>query len=148
MVRPVSLLKFMYNMERFATQIYRTQRKAFTDADIVGKLVAAAENEQQHADDLHKRVLALGGTPSRLGFLFRLAGKLTGLLTRGLGKRSIPKADIWVERRAIRDYRSFLNRARFDDESVALIERIISDEKWHVDTWEGLAKTLKSKKEA
>jgi len=146
MTRATNLLKFMYNMERFATEIYRTQRSAFSERETADKMRAAAENEQQHADDLRSRVMDLDGVPSRLGFLFQTVGRLVGLVTRSLGRFIILRADTWVERRAIRDYRSFLRSVEFDDKSVALIERIIGDEERHVDTWENLANALKDRK--
>ena len=137
------LLKFMYNMERFATEIYRTQCGAFSEPEVAGKLRAASENEQQHVDDLNSRIKELGRAPSRLGLLFQMVGRLAGLTTRLLGRLFILKADTWIERRAIKDYRAFLRRVDFDDKTVALIERIVADEERHVDTWEHLVAAMK-----
>ncbi len=145
MATVISSLKFMYNMERFATEIYQTQRRAFAKIEIADKLRAAAENEQQHTNNLQGHILEVNGTPSRLGFLFQIAGRILGLATRSLGKLLILKTDIWVEKRAIRDYRRFLKRVEFDEKSVRLIERIIIDEERHVDTWENSIKILKTK---
>lgn len=142
MNRVINSLKFMYNMERFATQIYRTQRGAFTAEEIIKRLEAAADNEQQHVDNLQERILDLHGTPSYIGFVFQIAGRILGLAARGLGKLFILKTDIWIEKRAIKDYRNFLNKIDFDEKSVALIERIIVDEQRHVDTWENSVKIL------
>ena len=138
-------LKFMYNMERFATEIYQTQRRAFAKIEIADKLRAAAENEQQHTNNLQGRILELNGNPSRLGFLFQIVWSILGLVTRSLGRLFMLKTDIWIEKRAIKDYRSFLKRVGFDEKSVGLIERIIIDEERHVDTWENSIKILKTK---
>jgi bacterioferritin len=138
-------LKFMYNMERFATEIYQTQRRAFAKTEIADKLRAATENEQQHANNLQGRILELNGNPSRLGFLLQIAGSILGLVTRSLGRLFMLKTDIWIEKRAIKDYRSFLKSVGFDEKSVGLIERIIIDEERHVDTWENSIKILKTK---
>ena len=138
-------LKFMYNMERFATEIYQTQRRAFAKTEIADKLRAATENEQQHANNLQGRILELNGNPSRLGFSFQIAGSILGLGTRSLGRLFMLKTDIWIEKRAIKDYRSFLKSVGFDEKSVGLIERIIIDEERHVDTWENSIKILKTK---
>lgn len=135
----------MYNMKRFATEIYRTQCSAFTEKEITDKLRAATKNEQQHADNLQGRILELNGNPSRLGFLFLITERLLGLATRTLGRLFILKTDIWIEKRAIKDYRSFLKNVEFDEESVGLIERIIIDEEKHVGTWENSIKMLKDK---
>ena len=145
MARVINSLKFMYNMERFATEIYRTQRSAFDEQEIADKLKAATDNEQQHADSLHERILQLSGTPSHVGLLFQIAGRLLGVATRSLGRIFILKTDIRVEKRAIKDYRSFLNKVELDENSVALIERIIADEERHVETWENSIEILKGK---
>ena len=137
-------LRFMYNMERFATQIYRTQRSAFKEKEIADKLSAAADNEQQHVDYLKARIAELNGAPSRLGFLFQMAGRILGFVARIFGKLFILKTDIWVEKRAIKDYGSFLRKVDFDEKSVLLIEKIIADEKIHVSTWQHSIEILES----
>jgi bacterioferritin len=109
------------------------------------KLRAAAENEQQHTNNLQGRILELNGNPSRLGFLFQIVGSILGLVTRSLGRLFMLKTDIWIEKRAIKDYRSFLKSVGFDEKSVGLIDRIIIDEERHVDTWENSIKILKTK---
>ena len=114
MNRNVCALKFMYNMERFATQIYLTQCRAFTGSEIKDKLKKASVNERQHVEYLQKRIIELKGVPSRLGFLFQLAGVLTGFMTICLGRLFILKADTWVEKRAIKDYCSFIKKLNFD----------------------------------
>ncbi len=137
-------LRFMYNMERFATQIYRTQRSAFKEKEIIDKLSAAADNEQQHVDYLKARIAELNGAPSRLGFLFQMAGRTLGFVARIFGKLFILNTDIWVEKRAIKDYGSFLKKVDFDEKSVVLIEKIIADEKIHVSTWQHSIEILES----
>ncbi len=137
-------LKFMYNMERFATQIYRTQRKAFAEEEISERLKAAADNEQQHVNNLKARIVELNGSPSRLGFLFQMTGRVLGFITRIFGKLTILKADVWVEQRAIKDYGFFLNKVEFDEKTVALIRTIIKDEERHVSTWQNSMEILKA----
>jgi demethoxyubiquinone hydroxylase (CLK1/Coq7/Cat5 family) len=94
MSRATNSLKFMYGMERFATEIYRTQGRAFTGNEIEDKFRAATDNEHKHADDLQKHIIELNGTPSRLGPLFQMAGRLLGFITKAFGKPFILKADI------------------------------------------------------
>jgi len=141
----ISALKFMYNMERFATQIYLTQRRSFPEEDIVNKLTAAADNEQQHVDILKKRILELNGNQSHIGFLFQTAGRILALVAGLFGRILVLKTDALVERRAISDYGGFLNRVNFDDKTVAMIKRIIADEERHVEMWQGLTKQLKTR---
>ena len=128
-------LKFMYNMERFATQIYLTQRRVFNEESILKKLNAATENEQEHVNVLRKRIMELQGNRSRLGFLFQTAARILGTLAGCFGKEFVLKVDVFVENRAINDYGAFLNRVEFDEDTVTLINRIIADEIFHKDTW-------------
>jgi bacterioferritin len=143
MSKDISSLKFMYNMERFATQIYKTQRGAFKQEEIIKRLVAAADNEQQHVDILQKRIIELHRNKSRIGFLFQTAGRILGLVVRIFGKVFVLKTDVWVEKRAVKDYRGYLDKIKFDRETIALIERIILDEQRHIETWENSIKMLK-----
>jgi bacterioferritin len=143
MGREINALNFMYNMERFATEIYRTQRRAFTEEEIIDKLNTATKNEQQHADALHRCITELNGTLSRLGALFQRAGGFLGFVTASFGKLFVLKADIWIEKRAIKDYGAFLRKVEVDQRSVALLKKIIADEERHVKTWENCIKILK-----
>ena len=141
----INSLNFMYNMERFATEIYRIQNRAFKENEIKDKLNAATENERQHAVSLKARSMELKGNPSRLGFLFQTAGCFLGFMAIILGKKFTLRADIWIEKRAIRDYGKYLKNVEFDEESISLIKRIIIDEERHVETWQNCIKTLKAK---
>ena len=129
-------LRKMHNIERLATEVYRAQIPAFPEKEIADRLSAAMINEQEHTDSLKARIEELGGTTSWLGFFFQMAGKLWGLATRLLGKMSILKADIWLERKAVADYGDFLKRVDFDEKSTALIQKNIEDEKAHIKRWE------------
>ena len=136
-------LRWMQNMEQFATAIYRAQTSAFTDKGTIDRLRAAAANEQEHADDLASCLGRLGVGPSRLGPLFRVAGTSLGVFTTFLGKALLLKANVRVEKRAIRDYGQYLQRVAFDGETVDLLHRIIEDEKRHVATWQSCIRGLK-----
>ena len=129
-------------MERFATEIYHVQIRAFRENEIEEKLIAATENERQHAIWLETRVMELKGKPSRLGFLFQIAGWLLGFKASILGRIFVLKTDIWIEKRAIRDYGAYLRNVKFDEETVGLIQRIIGDEERHVETWQNSIRAL------
>jgi bacterioferritin len=141
----INWLNFMCNMERFATEIYRVQSRAFKETETAEKLNAATENERQHAVNLKACITELNGSQSRLGFLFKTAGRILGFITTLLGKLFILKVDILIEKRAIRDYGNFLKKLELDEKTVDLIKRIIVDEERHVETWQNCIKALKSK---
>jgi bacterioferritin (cytochrome b1) len=137
-------LHFMHCMERFATEVYMTQRGAFGKSEIAEEFRAATENEHEHAESLRNRVLEIRGVPARMGFLFKLAGIILGILTRIFGKHCILRADILVEKKAIKDYNSFINRIDFDEQTIALLRRIIQDEERHVENWRNALTSVKS----
>ena len=132
----LAALRKMHNLERFATELYGAQIWAFSGMDIADKLKAAMDNEQEHADGLVSRIREVGGTPALFGFLFQVAGKVLGFITTILGKAAVLKADIWVEKQAVKDYGAFLQRYNFDEKSRALTEKNLEDEKMHIRTWE------------
>ena len=138
----ITSLKFMYNMERFATQIYLTQRCVFDEESMLKKLNAAAENEQEHVNFLRKRIMELQGDRSHIGFLFQTAARILGSIAGIFGQEFVLKVDVFVEDRAIKDYGTFLNRIKFDEDTVQLINRIIADEVFHKDTWKSSIEEL------
>ena len=138
----ISSLKFMYNMERFATQIYLTQRHVFNEQSMLKKLNAAIENEQEHVNVLRKRILELQGNRSHIGFMFQAAARVFGAIAGIFGKEFVLKVDVFVENRAINDYGTFLKKVKFDEDTIKLINRIIADEVFHKDTWKSSIEEL------
>ena len=136
-------LRKMYNLERLAVEIYAGQIRAFSEKEIIDRLKAAMENEQEHVDDLRKRIGELDGTTSSLGFFFQMAGKVLAFTSTLLGKKFVLKADIRFEKRAVKDYGAFLEKVNFDEESKALIEKNIEDERLHIERWQDSLEMLK-----
>ena len=128
-------LNFMYCMERFATQIYRSQRPSFVRSPPFQQLTDASENERTHVHKLQTRIGQLNGRVYPFGFLFQLAGHILGFVTRLCGKRNLFKADLFVETRAVRDYGGFLRSVPFDSDTVDLLKGIIADEERHIANW-------------
>ncbi len=146
MNKAICSLNFMYSMERFATAIYRAQKGGFKNKAIFEKLTYAVDNEQQHALKLNNRITELGDTPSRLAFLFQIAGCLLGGLSRCAGKMIALKTDTTIEKRAVKDYGYFLRTLELDDTTKQLIKSIITDEELHIRNWQDSIKLLKSEK--
>jgi bacterioferritin len=133
----IRALNAVVKVEAMAVQIYRAQMWRFQGRrEIAERLVHATAVERRHFDELASRVRELGGTPSRLSPLFAVAGWIIGFLPTLAGKMPALKLDIWVEERAVRDYQSFLDGVSFDDESRALMEKNMADEKEHIRAWE------------
>jgi len=141
----ISSLRVMQRMERLATQLYRTQIQAFRGHEIADILGAAAANEQEHVDILTKRIVELGGSTSKEGIFYQMAGTFLGFTTILLGKVFLLKVDLFIERRAVRDYGDFLQKVVFDEKSVTLIKKILEDEKRHVKMWDNSIQLLKGR---
>ncbi|MFA5368346.1 MAG: demethoxyubiquinone hydroxylase family protein [Dehalococcoidia bacterium] len=132
----IGSLNVMYNIERAATAIYKAQAGAFRgNAAVYKTFKAATANEQEHADGLKARVAELKGRGSFMGWFFALGGMMIGVVSRIMGKKRVMKTNIWVEKKAVKDYGAFLEKVNFDETSAALIRKNIGDEQRHVDNW-------------
>ena len=145
MNKAICSLNFMYSMERFATAIYRFQKSVFKEAAINEKMIYAVDNESQHASNLRKRIIELNSTPFKLAFLFQIAGKILGCVSRCFSKELSLKIDVLVGKRAVKDYSYFLKTLKLDDETKVLLKNIIADEEVHIKNWQASIKLLTSK---
>jgi rubrerythrin len=146
MFKVTGSLNFMYCMERFAVQVYRSQLGAFKGSPLAPKLKAASENESGHVNKLRDQLRKLQGPVYPFGFLFQFAGMVTGLTTRLSGKRNLFLIDTWVETRAVRDYGRFARKVGFDADTAKLILQIIGEEKEHIVNWKTARDSLADKK--
>ena len=135
-------LNFMYCMERFATQIYLTQKGAFNDGEIARKLIVASANEREHVKKLRAQIKKLNGRVYPCGFIFQSMGVILGLIARLSGKRNLLKADTYVETRAVKDYSGFIRAVSFNSKTVELIREIIKDEEVHIANWKKAGESL------
>ena len=135
----------MHNIERFATEIYRVQRRIFTEPVLIDRLIAAMNNEQEHIDTLLERIVSQGGAPSSVGAAFEVMGKVFGFITGLFGKSFVFKANIKVEQKAVKDYGIFLETIDFDAESKKLIAKNLEDEKVHIERWNDSLNILASR---
>jgi demethoxyubiquinone hydroxylase (CLK1/Coq7/Cat5 family) len=139
-------LNFMHCMERFATQIYRTQRGAFKGTPLFKQLTDASENEGINVQKLRIQIKKFRGRTYPLGWLFQFVGVILGFITRLCGKRNLFKADTFVEMRAVKDYNGFLKTISFDKDTVDVIRLIIKDEEVHIANWQKACDSFTKKK--
>lgn len=142
MDKTISSLKVMQRMERLATNVYKYQISSFK-GETSDKLQKAFENEKEHAATLAETLRKHNGTPSAVGFLFAFAGGTAGVFTRLIGKKNLLAIDAWIEKMAVKDYTKFVNTVTFDQETLALLNRIIEDEKRHIENWSASIGALK-----
>jgi rubrerythrin len=138
-------LNFMHCMERFATQIYLTQRGAFRGHVMAQKLTEASDNERGHVQKLRAQIKKLNGSIYPFGWLFQFMGVIIGLGTRLSGKINLLKADTFVDMRAVKDYSNFLKTVHFDPDTVESIRGIIADEEKHIINWKNAEESLARK---
>jgi rubrerythrin len=138
-------LNFMHCMERFATQIYLTQRGAFNDQAMAQKLTDASDNERGHVQKLQAGIKKLNGSVYPCGWIFQFMGVVIGLSTRLAGKLNLFKADTFVEIRAVKDYSSFLQKVQFDPDTIQSIRGIIADEEKHIINWKKARESIARK---
>ena len=135
-------LNFMYCMEKFATAIYQIQKVGCKNNTIAERLAYAVDNEQQHALNLRNAIIELHKNPTRLAFLFQIAGRVMGYLSRCFGKRIALKIDVVIEKRAVKDYGYFLKTLELNEKTRLLIQNIITDEEIHIGNWQDSMKLL------
>ena len=142
----ISSLKVMQRMERLATNVYKYQIRSFKGSDTADKLNKAYENEQEHARTLAKLITVMKGRPPWIGVFFGFAGGAAGIATLLIGKISLLKIDIYIERKAVEDYTKFMNKIKYPEDTVALLTRIVDEEKRHVEAWTSAVNALKESK--
>ncbi len=142
MSKVISSLKAMQRMERLATNVYRYQSGAFK-GETANTLRKAWENEGEHAATLAGVIRQKNGQPFALGFLFAFAGGTAGVFTRLIPKKTLFSIDKYIERKAVEDYTRFAAEVPFDKETLELLNRIISDEKRHIENWNDAIEKLK-----
>jgi bacterioferritin len=137
-------LRAMLNLEAMAVQIYRAQTWRFRGQQaIADKLDDAIAVEREHRDNLEARMKELGGAAPMLRFAYAIVGWVMGFVPAVLGKIPLLRADIWVEEKAVKDYTAFLDKAPLYDQSRALVEKNIEDEKEHIRYWQESIAILK-----
>jgi rubrerythrin len=136
-------LKTMQRMERLATNVYKYQIRGFKGTNTATKLHDAYKNEKEHAGTLAKVIRGQKSSPSAAGFLFGLAGGIAGFFTLLIGKKNLFKIDTYIEEMAVKDYTKFVTQITCDNDTAALFQRIIGDEKRHVANWNAAVKVQK-----
>jgi ubiquinone biosynthesis monooxygenase Coq7 len=128
-------LRTLHMLEIMAVNIYKCQ--------IVGNgcaldtaLTAAMCNEMTHMQDFQTKLYQYGFTPSKLRFRFWLVGYVFGLGSRVMGRTRVLRTGVWAENKAVEHYGMLLNGFDWEDESRAVIEKDLADERGHVARWQ------------
>ncbi len=127
-------LRTLHTLEIMATTIYRCQIGSRHCAmDTV--LTAAMCNEMTHMQDFQTKLFEYGLTPSKVRWQYWLVGYVFGLGSRALGRKRVLRTGIWVEEKAVEHYGRLLGEVEWDDDTRAVIEKDLADEKGHIAHW-------------
>jgi len=130
-------LRKLHTFELMAVNIYKFQISSKKD-DLNRMVIQAMANEISHVQDFQIKLYEYGTTPNPLRWAFWFAGMVIGFSTRLLGKNTMIKAGIWVEQKAVVDYQKIIDSAQWDTDTLAVIERNLSDEHHHIQTLQQL----------
>ncbi len=128
-------LKKLHTFEVMAVNIYRLQ---ITDnpSELNTLLIQAMANEMTHVQDFQIKLYEYGARPSILRFFFGIAGGFIGFFSRILGEKTILKTIIWVETKAVDDYKKLIETVAWDEETLKVLEKDLADEYHHIKTME------------
>lgn len=123
--------------------LYTTQSRSQEDIYISRTLERIAGIEQQHVDNIAAMIKKLGANPTRIGDMVapitgQIAGKLLGLA----GTIITLKADIKLEEKAMKDYKTFLLTSGGHRELYQLLWNNLIDEDLHTAWLTGKVKEL------
>jgi demethoxyubiquinone hydroxylase (CLK1/Coq7/Cat5 family) len=127
-------LRHLHTLETMAVNIYKFQiTKSRSPLNTL--LVAAMANEMTHLQDFQIALYEYNLHPSKLRAAYWLVGFSFGLGSRILGRRSILRTGIWVEKKAVRDYAHILAEVEWDEETRKVVAKNAADEDAHVARW-------------
>ena len=125
-------------LELNASTIYRFQIGGDRDDEFNRFLIEAMCNEMTHYQDFQVKLYEYGFRPSKIRWVYWLAGFALGGVSRLLGRNAILKIGIWVESKAVRHYSELLDTIDWDDDTRKIIEKDQADEDGHIARWKYL----------
>ncbi|WP_368293671.1 demethoxyubiquinone hydroxylase family protein [Dehalobacter sp. TBBPA1] len=126
-------LRKLHTFEIMAVNIYKFQIAGASN-DLNRLIIQAMANEMTHVQDYQIKLYEYGWSPSPLRWLFWLVGMFIGLFSRLRGEKSMLNAGIWTEQKAVTDYQKIINSAKWEPETLAVIQKNLSDEYHHIET--------------
>jgi demethoxyubiquinone hydroxylase (CLK1/Coq7/Cat5 family) len=128
-------LQTLHTLEIMAATIYKCQITS-KECELNTQLTAAMCNELTHMQDFQTKLYEYGFKPSKMRWVYWLAGYIFGLGSRMLGVKRILRTGIWTEQKAVHHYGTLLDSAPWDDETRAIIAKDQADEYGHRERWQ------------
>ena len=134
-------LRTLHSLEIMAVNIYRFQISR-ENSELNEKLISAMCNEMTHVQDFQVKLYEYGFGPSKVRWVWWMAGFFFGLYSRLSGRKMILKTGIWVESKAVKHYGELLAAVKWDEDTRKIIEKDQSDEQRHIHQWKDLLDTI------
>lgn len=131
-------LRKLHAFEIMAVNIYRMQISNSTNS-FNRTIIQSMANEMSHVQDFQIKLYEYGGKPSVLWWVMGAIGFCIGVGSRLLGDKMVIKTGIWTEKKAVADYEEIIDAVRWDNETLEVIKRNLSDEYHHIDTLNSLS---------
>ncbi|MDN5326204.1 MAG: hypothetical protein PWP41_900 [Moorella sp. (in: firmicutes)] len=104
-------LNWFYSLEIDQADLYKTQARVAGDIYLRQLLTRVAEIEQEHIINLEAEIRRRGATPTRLGSLIApVLGVAAGTILNWTNPRTVLRANITLEEKAMADYKGLLLR--------------------------------------
>ncbi len=117
--------------ELSAVEIYRAHAKAITEDAIVQGVRAILSVEEDHAQELTRRIQDLSGQPAQPGGAATVLGRTAGAASAQASTVEMLKLELGEEQQAIKDYSAQVAEIMGDDETATLVEKHLFDEIEH-----------------
>jgi bacterioferritin len=106
----IAKLNWFYSLELNQVDLYMAQSRTFAGSYESIVFERTASIEQQHVDNIAKRIRSLGGTPTKIGdVLSPIIGSVAGSIISISGVENTLKANIMIEHKAMSDYTDLIN---------------------------------------
>lgn len=125
-------MNWFYSLELTQVDLYTAQSQGVDDIYLSRALKRVAMIEQQHVDNIARKIRGLGKEPTKLGdvvapFLGELAGKTSTVA----GPEGLLWLDIQLEEKAMKDYKEFILQAGGEEELFNILWDNLIDEDLH-----------------
>ena len=134
----ISKLNWFYTLELNQVDLYKAQSKAFKGSYSGLVFERCSGIEQNHADKLREKIVALGGKPTALGDVISpIVGKVVGELIAMTGLEDTLAINIMLEQKAMTDYNDLMEKLQQDQFGDIMLTTILQhnfvDENLHTE---------------
>ena len=140
----INKLNWFYSLEINQVDLYTVQSKNVKDIYIKKVLERVTVIEQEHVDNISKKIKELGGKPTLLGEMVApITGTIAGTISTWAGVIEILKIDIKLEQKAMADYKDFILKVG-DEDIFKLLWSNLIDEDLHTAWFANKVKELET----